>query len=165
MSWKVIHHILAATLFFSCLCLISFRVSAATLTLPQSKEAPSLVLSLVIDEVENLAGMKLTLLYPQKYLVFKEAIKTPEFVSFMHVINDKIPGKLIIVMASAKGVSGKDLKLFDFAFSLVPGAKPASVSIEPTGCQLMSDSLKDMVCNTSISTVSIGGSNEGSIGQ
>jgi hypothetical protein len=72
---------------------------------PHTKTTPNLQLTVAIDKVEKLAGLKISLAYPDKTLRFKPAAKTKATSSFMYVVNDKQPGKLIIVMASAKGIS------------------------------------------------------------
>jgi hypothetical protein len=125
-------------------------VSAATLKLIPNITTPNLLLSLEIDKVEKLAGLKISLTYPDKILKFKSAKKTKATSAFMHVVNDKHPGKLIIVMASAKGISGSDMALFDLSFDLaVPSEKAKSATIKTTSCQLMTEDLKELPCETS----------------
>ncbi|MCB2173634.1 cohesin domain-containing protein [bacterium] len=74
-------------------------------------------ITLVIDKVEKLAGMKVIITYDKDQLSFVRAEKGQPFSSFMHVVNDKTPGTLIIVMASAGGVSGTNLPLVHLTFS------------------------------------------------
>jgi hypothetical protein len=136
----------------SCFFLVS-EVLAAKLQLLITTTAFPYVFTLKIDKAEKLAGMKLTITYPEQYLEFKTAEKTSTFNSFMHVINDKNPGKLVIVMASAKGVSGDDLKLFDFTFSPIPGNPAVSYRIEPMECQLMSENLQEIPCEASSTSI------------
>ena len=122
---------------------------AATLKLVPSQTTPILNLTLQIDKAEKLAGLKISITYPDKILKFKSAAKSKATSSFMHVVNDKHPGKLIIVMASAKGISGSDIGLFDLTFNLpVPPEKAAPTLIETTSCQLMTEDLKELPCSS-----------------
>ena len=59
-----------------------------------------------VNKVDNLAGIKLVLVYDRNILKFVKAEKTTYTANMLYVINDKIPGKLIIVMAAAKGFAG-----------------------------------------------------------
>ncbi len=124
-------------------------ICAATLELVSVKTSPNLQMLLKIDKAEKLAGLKVSLTYPDKTLLLKSATKTKATSSFMHVVNDKNPGKLIIVMASAKGISGSEIPLFnlDFTFSGSSVKKP-SVSLDLTTCQLMSEKLEEIPCKT-----------------
>jgi hypothetical protein len=132
------------------LTLSPHTISAATLKLVSTKTIPNFQLSLEIDKVEKLAGLKISLTYPDKILKFKSATKSKATSAFMHVVNDKHPGKLIIVMASAKGISGSDMALFDLSFDLAaPSGKTKSASIKMTSCQLMTENLKELPCETS----------------
>ncbi len=123
-------------------------ISAASLTLVPSQTNPNLRLSLKVDKIEKLAGLKISLTYPDKILKFNSASKTKATSSFMHVVNDKNPGKLIIVMASAKGISGSDVDLFNLDFTILENIITPSVSIDMTTCQLMTEDLKELSCDT-----------------
>ncbi len=124
-------------------------ISAATLELVSVKTSPNLQILLKIDKTEKLAGLKVSLTYPDKTLLLKSATKTKATSSFMHVVNDKIPGKLIIVMASAKGISGSEIPLFklDFTFAEPLGKIPSTL-LDITTCQLMSENLEELACKT-----------------
>ena len=136
------------------ICILLFLViapnaiSAASLKLVPTQTTPNLHLSLKVDKIEKLAGLKISLTYPDKILKFNSASKTKATSSFMHVVNDKNPGKLIIVMASAKGISGSDVGLFSLDFAIAPNSSASSVSIHMTTCQLMTENLKELSCNT-----------------
>ncbi len=100
--------------------------------------------SLVIDRSEKIAGLKLTLVYDRKGLSFKKVDRTKATSSFMHVVNDKNPGKLIIVMASARGISGENVALFDLEFSgIAEGAVPKG-TISVTQVELMDENLQEI---------------------
>ncbi len=124
-------------------------VDAAELQITPSENGVPYSYTLSLDHVNKLAGMKLSLSYPQDQLYFESATKGKPFKSFMHVVNDKNPGKLIVVMASAKGVSGSNLPLFVLNFTKRPPQKtPDSYSIKPFQCQLMDENLQEISCNT-----------------
>jgi hypothetical protein len=127
----------------------STPLHAVNLVLSTNTTPDSEVLVLQIDKVEKLAGMKLTLDYPVRFLEYKSAQKGSAFNAFMQVINDKKPGRLILVMASATGVSGENLKVFELTFSKSVQNQPATLKIAPAECQLMSESLQEIPCSTS----------------
>lgn len=136
-----------------CLCiavcsfLITSSAGAAVLTIPAVKAEPgeAIELPVKIDSVDNLAGVKLAMTYNTKLLTFKEAEKTPATSSLMHIVNDKHPGRLIVVMAGARGIGGKDLSILTLRFQVKPEVTPpAETRIEITEVQLMSDQLKDI---------------------
>jgi hypothetical protein len=133
----------------------STPLQAANLILSTNTTSDSEVLILQIDKVEKLAGMKLTLDYPARFLEYKSAQKASAFNAFMQVINDKKPGRLIIVMASATGVSGENLKIFELTFSKSAQDLPPTLKIAPAECQLMSESLQEIPCKTSPLSISI----------
>lgn len=129
-------------------------LQAANLVLSTNTTPNSEVLVLQIDKVEKLAGMKLTLDYPARFLEYKSAQKASAFNAFMQVVNDKKPGRLILVMASATGVSGENLKIFELTFSKSSKDLPSSLQIAPAECQLMSESLQEIPCKASPLSVS-----------
>jgi len=141
-TWTPLLYILVS------LILIPHSISAATLKLVPTKTTSSFQLTLEINKVEKLAGLKISLTYPDKILQFKTATKTKATSSFMHVVNDKNPGKLIIVMASAKGISGSNVGLFNLDFKIIENSSASSVSIDMTTCQLMTEDLKELSCDT-----------------
>ncbi len=149
------HQINNISVWIHLLCVASFlhlnpdSIYAATLELVAKKVTPDLQILLKIDQVEKLAGLKVSLTYPKKTLTFKAGTKTKATSSFMHVVNDKNPGKLIIVMASAKGISGSEVPLFnlDFTFS-EPTENIPSTLLDITTCQMMSKNLEELSCIT-----------------
>ena len=98
-----------------------------------------------VDQVDNLAGFKLVLHYDPQLLKYKGAAKTSHTAPLMHIVNDRKPGVLIVVMAGARGIQGRDMVLFTMTFEV-----PESVSVqtrtrlEITEVQLMSDTLKEL---------------------
>ena len=106
-----------------------------------------LEVAVVIDDVASLAGVKLVLTYDPNILVYTEGRKTAESQSMMHVVNDRTPGRLIIVMACARGISGRNLPIMNLAFALKnKKSDRRSIRIDLVEVQLMSDQLKDISC-------------------
>lgn len=96
----------------------------------------------VVDRVENLAGVKLVIKYDTSRLKYEAAEKGNAAASFMHVVNDKKPGELIIVMAGAKGISGKDIILITLRFTATAEApNPAGSPVRIMEAELMNDQL------------------------
>lgn len=135
------------------ICIAPDSGSAATLKLTASQTAANHQLTLEIDEVEKLAGLKISVTYAEKTLKFISAKKTKETSSFMHVVNDKQPGKLIIVMASAKGITGSGVALFTMDFQLLSHKEGESTEVTTSGCQLMSEDLKELACSVTPLTI------------
>lgn len=111
---------------------------------------------IIIDEVDNLAGVKLVMSYDAGILVFKNGAKTKETDTLMHVVNDKKPGQLIVVMAGARGIKGKNVPIFTFTFDVKPGLKGNHVTkIAITEVQLMSDQLKEIKYTVAANPITI----------
>jgi Cohesin domain len=87
----------------------------------KGKAGQEIKVPLVLDQVGNLAGVKLVLHYDKDILVFKEGSKSEATQSLMHIINDKTPGKLIIVMAGARGIQGKEITILALTFGIKKG--------------------------------------------
>ena len=104
-------------------------------------------LSLVIDRADKIAGMKVVISFDKETLVLKHAGKSKETLSFLHVVNDKIPGQIIFVMASAKGISGENLTLCRFEFSKLDSNKLENNYITMTQIQIMNEDLKEIKGN------------------
>lgn len=97
---------------------------------------------LSIDRAEQLAGLKISITYDQETLSFVKAEKSEATSSFLHVVNDKTPGKIIIVMASAKGISGENVILLSLDFVSRVAATEAKSEISVIQMQLMDENLK-----------------------
>lgn len=68
--------------------------------------------------------------------------------SFMHIANDKKDGQVIVVMASAKGISGKDVELMTLDYKPAQqDAKNSKPALQITQCQLMGEDLKEITCS------------------
>ena len=102
-------------------------------------------LAVTVDKVDNLAGIKLSLAYDKEILKFVKAEKTSYTANMLHVVNDKVPGRLIIVMASARGFAGENAPLVEMSFELLQDVKEeAKVSAQITEAELMSDKLQSI---------------------
>ena len=134
---------------FFIILLFSIGANAANIKISQRSDGPPYIFSIQIDKVDKLAGMKLTITYSEKHLQFQSAKKLASINSFMHVINDKQAGKLTFVMASAKGISGQNIDLFDLTFSSLIQKQLNDFKFELNTCQLMSETLLEIPCNTS----------------
>ena len=107
----------------------------------------SIDIPVMIDQVDNLAGVKMLIKYDTKILTYKNAVKTKHTSSLIHIVNNKKPGVLIIVMAGAKGIKGKNFPLFLLKFDVKKGLKNNSaIKINISDLQLMSDQLKNIKC-------------------
>lgn len=102
-------------------------------------------IGLSLDSVEKLAGIKLVIEYDENVLIYKDMVKSTATSSLLHVVNDKKPGQLIIVMAGANGVTGKKLKIFDLKFQAKEAAVGKTV-VKVVDIQLMSEDLQEIAC-------------------
>jgi hypothetical protein len=121
-----------------------------------AKPANSFTLPVMVDQIDNLAGMKLVLKYDAGLLTFKRGSKTRHTDELMHVVNDRTPGLLIIVMAGARGIKGKDIPLFTLTFVVNESVSEAvTTRVEITENQLMSDKLNVIECSIRTEPVTI----------
>ena len=111
----------------------------------KAKIGQSIDVPVMIDQVDNLAGVKLVITYDPDILNFKKGSKTEQTSSLMHIVNDKNPGTLIVVMAGAKGIEGKKIPIFTLTFEVKKDLKAIqSTGLKIIEMQLMSDQLKDL---------------------
>jgi hypothetical protein len=130
--------------------LFLFTASATLATeifIPRKEASPGqqVQIPVMVDQVENLAGIKLLITYDSEILVFKKAEKTKETSPLMHIVNDKVPGRLILVMAGPTGVKGKGIALMTLTFEInknIRGIRNTRLAI--TEVQLKNDQLKDI---------------------
>ncbi len=74
----------------------------------------------------------------------------------MHIVNDKKPGRLIVVMAGAKGISGKNFSIISLTFKVKKDLKSNhTTGISFPGIQLMSDQLKEIPCSIKVNPIII----------
>ena len=98
-----------------------------------------------LEGVQNLAGMKLVLTYDGEMLQFQKERKPVVAQSLMHIVNPKIQGKLIVVMAGAKGIQVKNGPIIYLIFKVsdkIGTRKKILIKIEEA--QLMTDQLKNL---------------------
>lgn len=116
----------------------------------------SFIVPVNIDQVENLAGIKLVLQYDSTVLKYEKTEKSEKTSQLMQVVNDKKPGKLIVVMAGAKGVSGTEMELLSLHFKTPASLKEKIVSkIQIVDIELVSDQLKTIPCKLSDAEIMI----------
>ena len=100
-------------------------------------------LDVIVDKVDNLSGIKLVLTYDRNILKFVKAEKSVYTANMLNVVNDKTPGKLILVMAAARGFAGENAVLIELSFELLKDVKKAdNVTLQIIEAELMSDDLK-----------------------
>jgi hypothetical protein len=100
-------------------------------------------LAVSVDKIDNLAGVKLAMTYAHDVLKFIKAEKTSHTANMLQVVNDKVPGRLIIVMAAAKGIAGENVPLVELSFELLQDVKKEDkVMVQITEAELMGDNLK-----------------------
>lgn len=135
-----------ASAFGAILLVITAQIAAgAELRIPfvAGTHGEVIVLPVTVDKVEKLAGIKLAMTYDANIVKFIKATKTPYTSNMLHVVNDKVPGRLIIVMAAAQGFSGENVELVELSFELLKDIKKeAKVILQITGVELMGDDLK-----------------------
>lgn len=131
-----------STLSFDC---VLSDVQAAEINIAKNNLGAKTEFILKIVNAKKLAGLKISVTYQHQYLKFSEAVKTTEMSSFLHIVNDKVPDKLIIVMASAKGISGENIPILLLKFDALQSAGDAA-NLQITGCELMDESLQNIPC-------------------
>ncbi len=130
--------------------------NATELSIPEikGKAGQTIDIPIMLDTVDNLAGVKIAIQYDKNLLAYKSATRTKQTSSLMHIVNDKKPGILIIVMAGAKGIKGKNFSIFSLKFEVNKELKQEiKTAFKITEIQLMSDQLKDIKHTVKISPV------------
>ena len=121
--------------------------SATEISIPARTAKPggTVTIPVRIDSADNLAGIKLVITYDKTLMTYQKADKTSYTSALMHIVNDKHPGVLILVMAGPKGIKGKDFSIIDFTFHILSGIKGNHTTrLKITESQLMSDTLEDL---------------------
>ena len=150
--------VIASILFLFIAFSLQGSVGATEIRIPPIKARPSQTIDIpiLVDEVDNLAGVRLILSYDQEILLFKKGTKTEQTDSLMHVVNDTKPGQLIVVMAGARGIKGKNFPIFTLTFDVKNSVKGnRKVKIAITEAQLMSDQSKEIKCNIKVDPITI----------
>lgn len=147
--------------YFICITVLGLSTSAHGMQLYspvlETKPGQRIVVPLMIDRVDNLAGVKMVLTYDPLLLTYAGSAKTELSSSLMHIVNDKKPGVLIVVMAGARGIKGEVFSLFDLYFTIADQIKePVETQICSTQIQVMGDDLKDVGCTFAPIQIKIG---------
>jgi len=154
---KQVTSIFYAVLFLCLICIPN--VFGVEVYIPASEVAPeqSVNVPVKIDRVKNLAGVKIILTYDRRILEFIKAEKSDQAASLMHVVNSKTPGKLIVVMAGAKGIKGKEFPIVILTFKARSDLteRITETHIDIREIQLMNDQLKELESTTTIHPVKI----------
>jgi hypothetical protein len=130
------------------LAVLTFATAwAAEIRLPevQVRAGEAVALPVTLDHAENLAGIKLAVSYDPALLTFRAASKTALTGSMMQVVNDRRPGNVIVVMASARGVrvTGEAILLLTFAATAsLPERRETEIGFATV--ELMSDRLQQI---------------------
>ena len=151
--YRVLARLICLLLFAAITISWPLIASGTELYIPALKgqSGQSVDIPIMIDQVDNLAGVKLIMRYDPEILTFKKGMRTKHTSSLMHIINDKKPGILIVVMAGAKGIKGKDFSIIKLTFVIKKELKGNhTTQIKITEVQLMSDKLKDIKCNVKV---------------
>ena len=150
---------LIRTILITCVCTVfPLSAGAVEISIPARtvKTGQSVTVPVMIDQVDNLAGVKLVLKYDAGVLKFKKASKTGQTSSLMHIVNDRKPGILIVVMAGAKGIKGKNFSILSIDFETQKGLKSNHTTrIEITEVQMMSDRLKTIKTSIRIEPITV----------
>jgi len=148
--------IAALGLLIGIVCATAAQATEFTIPRVEIHADQPVIIPLVIDKADALAGIKVVLSYDAKILKYTEARKTEATAGLMHIVNDKNPGRLIIVMAGAKGISGKDLTLMKVVFAAAKSPKTETrTELKVVELQLMNDQLKTIDAKISVQPVRI----------
>ena len=126
---------------------ITSFADSANLSFTAAKKDDSIELSLIVEHAVKIAGMKITLSYDKESFIFSSAEKSDATSSFLHVVNDKYPGKIILVMASATGISGNNITLCRFRFKRTETTQNTESQISTVQLQLMNEDLLEIYGN------------------
>ncbi len=141
--------------------LLACRASAARgtelfIAAQDVKAGNDINIPIMLDKVEKLAGVKLKITYDPAALTFIKAAKTKKTSSLMHIVNDKKPGVLIVVMAGAVGISGENFAILTLAFKTNKALKnDIATTMKITEAQLMNDRLQDIKFDTRVGPLTI----------
>ncbi|QTA89635.1 cohesin domain-containing protein [Desulfonema magnum] len=122
----------------------------------EARPGESVSIPIMLDLVDNLAGIKLVMKYDTEILIFKKAFKTKQTSSLMHIVNSKKPGTVIAVMAGARGIKGKNFPILLFKFEIKKDLKSSlSTKMEIREIEMMTDQLKDIKCSIKVNPLAI----------
>ncbi|MFH1982439.1 MAG: cohesin domain-containing protein [Pseudomonadota bacterium] len=137
-----------------CALLFSLRPSAGLAVTVYSpdvsvRSGETITVPVMIDDLDNLAGLKLVIVFDETVLTYAGGAKTPLATTFMYIVNDRQPGRLVLVMAGARGIGGKKITVFEFRFTTSVEIKKAiQTELRIVESQLMSAELKNIKHDT-----------------
>jgi len=133
--------------FTGSVCLVYSAEQKAQLIFSKMSVHPGqkIEIPVILNHVPNMAGIKLALKFDKDLLTYVKSEKTKTTASLMHIVNDKHPGKLVIVMAGARGVSVNNQSIMNLFFQVNKKiSKSVDTKFKISELQLMSDSLKEL---------------------
>ena len=153
--WRKVCVALAALVLTACVA-VSVHASEISVASADAVSGKSVELPVVVDKAEKMAGVKLVMTYDSDLLSFKKASKTDKTSSLLHVVNDKQPGKVIVVMAGAKGIDGEKLSILTLSFDVKAGLeKETRTEIKITGAEMVAESLSNIDCDLKAGVLTI----------
>jgi hypothetical protein len=142
-AWRL----LAGTAVVLCLLLrLAEAGEAPTMAFVADRENPWRI-ALVLDRADKIAGLKVVIAYDHQQLQLASAEKAKEMTSFLHVVNDKTPGRVVVVMASARGISGAELPMVHLTFTPSAGEGKQIPAATVTEVELMDENLQQIAVN------------------
>jgi len=144
--------------FIGSVCIVLSAEKKAQLIFSEMSVNPGqkIEIPVLLNNVPNMAGIKLAFKFDKDLLTYVKSEKTKTTASLMHIVNDKHPGKLVIVMAGARGVAVNNQPVMNLFFSVnknIP--KQVDTRFKVTELQLMSDSLKELAYELKIHPIHI----------
>lgn len=112
----------------------------------KARAGETINVQVMVDCIEKMAGVKLSLRYDAALLTYVSTQKPAQASAMLHIVNAKQPGKLILVMAGARGIRIKNAPLATFTFQVTATVSPPKeFLLEITELQLMSEQLKEII--------------------
>jgi hypothetical protein len=119
-------------------------LAGSSLILPVQREENRIEATLMVEQAERIAGIKAVFTYDERSLRFTEARKSEATASFLHVINDRTPGRLVIVLASATGISGERVGLCHLVFDRIEHQPSSSPMIALEAIEIIDERLNEI---------------------
>ncbi|CAB5124168.1 hypothetical protein D3OALGA1CA_2780 [Olavius algarvensis associated proteobacterium Delta 3] len=138
-------------------------VHAAQLVIPKISGKPggTIAIPIVLKDVDKLAGLKLTIEFDSKLLLYRKAVKSSQASTLMYLENANTPGRLAVVMAGAVGISGREIPILTVIFSInknINSLKRTTLTIRES--QWMNDALEEIPHTTDSGPIIIHGGAE-----
>lgn len=130
-----------------CLLIWVTPLQAAQLVIPEIEGDPGEIIHIpiILKDIDNLAGLKLTISFDRTLLTYQNAIKSPHASGLMHLVNASSPGRLTIVMAGAAGISSRNIPVLTMIFKIHNDIhKLTRTELTIGESQLMSETLQEI---------------------